>query len=121
MNVISMVILAIQAMQRSLLFAANFLWNSSAHEFFRHWIPLVSIQHFVCFLCSFARMVGCRCLVGCAETCLFMIFLLFLTGTHYHFIREIPMLACYEVRTSIAAWDQKWVRKYHYYELLVRN
>ena len=26
MNVISMVILAIQAMQRSLLFAANFLW-----------------------------------------------------------------------------------------------
>jgi hypothetical protein len=32
-----------------------------------------------------------------------------LSGTHYHFIREIPMLASYEVRTSIAAWDQKWL------------
>jgi len=32
-----------------------------------------------------------------------------LSGTHYHFIREIPMLASYEVRTSIAAWDQKWI------------
>ncbi|KAF8805000.1 hypothetical protein BYT27DRAFT_7142973 [Phlegmacium glaucopus] len=32
-----------------------------------------------------------------------------LAATHYHFIREIPILATYEVRTSIAAWDQKWV------------
>ena len=50
-----------------------------------------------------------------------MIFLFFLKGTHYHFIREIPMLACYEVRTSIAAWDQKWVRQTHYSELFVGN
>jgi len=32
-----------------------------------------------------------------------------LAVTHYHFIREIPMLAFYEVRTSVAAWDQKWL------------
>jgi len=32
-----------------------------------------------------------------------------LSGMHYHFIREIPMLASYEVRTSVAAWDQKWL------------
>lgn len=30
-------------------------------------------------------------------------------ATHYHFIREVPILSSYEVRTSIAAWDQKWV------------
>lgn len=33
-----------------------------------------------------------------------------LAGTHYHFIREIPMLKAYEARTSIVAWEQKWVR-----------
>jgi len=32
-----------------------------------------------------------------------------LAATHYHFIREIPMLAAYQVRTSIAAWDHKWL------------
>ncbi|KAF9481058.1 hypothetical protein BDN70DRAFT_876793 [Pholiota conissans] len=32
-----------------------------------------------------------------------------LAATHYHFINEIPMLSSYEVRTSIAAWDQKWL------------
>lgn len=32
-----------------------------------------------------------------------------LGATHYHFIREIPIFARYEVRISIAAWDQKWV------------
>ncbi|KAI6143375.1 hypothetical protein BKA82DRAFT_4185482 [Pisolithus tinctorius] len=32
-----------------------------------------------------------------------------LGATHYHFIREIPMFARYEVRISIAAWDQKWL------------
>jgi len=32
-----------------------------------------------------------------------------LAATHYHFIREIPMLSSYEVRTSLAAWDQKWL------------
>ena len=47
--------------------------------------------------------------------------LIFFKGTHYHFIREIPMLSCYEVRTSIAAWDQKWVRQPHYSELFVGN
>ena len=47
--------------------------------------------------------------------------LIFFKGTHYHFIREIPMLASYEVRTSIATWDQKWVRQSHCSELLVGN
>ncbi|KAF4623032.1 hypothetical protein D9613_002370 [Agrocybe pediades] len=32
-----------------------------------------------------------------------------LAGTHYHFIKEIPMLTSYEIRTSIVAWDRKWV------------
>ncbi|KAJ7846601.1 hypothetical protein B0H14DRAFT_2357500 [Mycena olivaceomarginata] len=32
-----------------------------------------------------------------------------LAATHFHFIREIPMLSTYEVRTSIGAWDGKWV------------
>ncbi|KAJ7469063.1 hypothetical protein FB451DRAFT_1560118 [Mycena latifolia] len=32
-----------------------------------------------------------------------------LAATHYHFIREIPMLSRYEVRTSIGAWDDKWI------------
>ncbi|KIM37735.1 hypothetical protein M413DRAFT_448252 [Hebeloma cylindrosporum] len=32
-----------------------------------------------------------------------------LAATHYHFIREVPILSSYEVRTSIAAWDQKWL------------
>ena len=34
----------------------------------------------------------------------------FLTGTHFHFIREIPILAFYEVRSQIVGWDHKWVR-----------
>ncbi|KIK91758.1 hypothetical protein PAXRUDRAFT_830552 [Paxillus rubicundulus Ve08.2h10] len=32
-----------------------------------------------------------------------------LAATHYHFIREIPPLATYEVRSSIASWDNKWI------------
>ncbi|KAF8837537.1 hypothetical protein BDN67DRAFT_972879 [Paxillus ammoniavirescens] len=32
-----------------------------------------------------------------------------LGATHYHFIREIPPLATYEVRSSIASWDNKWI------------
>ncbi|KAJ7438948.1 hypothetical protein B0H11DRAFT_2103477 [Mycena galericulata] len=32
-----------------------------------------------------------------------------LAATHYHFIREIPLFARYEVRTNIGAWDGKWV------------
>lgn len=32
-----------------------------------------------------------------------------LGGTHYNFLREIPILSRYEVRVSIAAWDNKWV------------
>ena len=35
---------------------------------------------------------------------------LWLTGTHFHFIREIPMFARYEVRSQIVGWDHKWVR-----------
>ncbi|KAJ7469156.1 hypothetical protein FB451DRAFT_1400716 [Mycena latifolia] len=31
-----------------------------------------------------------------------------LAATHYHFIREIPMLSRYEVRAPIGAWDDKW-------------
>ena len=31
------------------------------------------------------------------------------SATHYHFIREIPLFARYEVRISIASWDDKWV------------
>ncbi|KAJ6552160.1 hypothetical protein B0H10DRAFT_2180932 [Mycena sp. CBHHK59/15] len=32
-----------------------------------------------------------------------------LAATHYHFIREIPMLSKYEIRASIGAWDEKWI------------
>ncbi|RDB18170.1 hypothetical protein Hypma_000487 [Hypsizygus marmoreus] len=32
-----------------------------------------------------------------------------LAATHYHFIREVPMLAQYEVRVSSGAWDHKWL------------
>ncbi|KAJ7692548.1 hypothetical protein B0H17DRAFT_982075, partial [Mycena rosella] len=32
-----------------------------------------------------------------------------LAATHYHFIREIPMFAPYEVRASVGAWDDKWI------------
>ncbi|KAF9458260.1 hypothetical protein BDZ94DRAFT_1284916 [Collybia nuda] len=32
-----------------------------------------------------------------------------LAATHYNFIREIPILAQYEVRVSIGTWDQKWL------------
>ncbi|KAG2006297.1 hypothetical protein CC2G_002621 [Coprinopsis cinerea AmutBmut pab1-1] len=31
-----------------------------------------------------------------------------LAATQYHFICEIPILASYEVRTSLGAWDGKW-------------
>ncbi|KAF9235417.1 hypothetical protein BU15DRAFT_78001 [Melanogaster broomeanus] len=30
-------------------------------------------------------------------------------STYYHFLREIPLFASYEVRLSIGAWDQKWM------------
>ncbi|EGN91776.1 hypothetical protein SERLA73DRAFT_192050 [Serpula lacrymans var. lacrymans S7.3] len=32
-----------------------------------------------------------------------------LGATHYHFIREIPMFARYEVRVTIGGWDNKWI------------
>ncbi|KAG6833961.1 hypothetical protein H0H87_007972 [Tephrocybe sp. NHM501043] len=32
-----------------------------------------------------------------------------LAATHYNFIREIPMLAPYEVRMTVGGWDQKWI------------
>ena len=32
-----------------------------------------------------------------------------LGSTHFHFIREIPMLSSYEIRTTIGAWDHKWM------------
>ncbi|TFY66282.1 hypothetical protein EVG20_g4805 [Dentipellis fragilis] len=31
-----------------------------------------------------------------------------LGGTHFQFIREVPMFAKYEVRMSVASWDNKW-------------
>ena len=34
----------------------------------------------------------------------------FQPATHFHFIHEIPMFKSYEIRTNLAAWDQKWVR-----------
>ncbi|KAI0267896.1 hypothetical protein BGY98DRAFT_1101856 [Russula aff. rugulosa BPL654] len=36
-----------------------------------------------------------------------------LAGTHFHFIREIPILARYEVRSQIVGWDQKWLYIVH--------
>ncbi|CAE6463598.1 unnamed protein product [Rhizoctonia solani] len=32
-----------------------------------------------------------------------------LGGAHYHYIREIPMNASYEIRVSIGGWDDKWI------------
>ncbi|CAE7091089.1 unnamed protein product [Rhizoctonia solani] len=32
-----------------------------------------------------------------------------LGGAHYHYIREIPMNASYEIRMSIGGWDEKWI------------
>ncbi|KAJ3862788.1 hypothetical protein EV359DRAFT_44441 [Lentinula novae-zelandiae] len=32
-----------------------------------------------------------------------------LAGTHFHFVREIPILAKYEVRVTLGAWDEKWI------------
>ncbi|KAF8060216.1 hypothetical protein FPV67DRAFT_1513845 [Lyophyllum atratum] len=32
-----------------------------------------------------------------------------LAATHYNFIREIPMLASYEVRLTVGTWDHKWL------------
>ncbi|PCH42824.1 hypothetical protein WOLCODRAFT_138078 [Wolfiporia cocos MD-104 SS10] len=32
-----------------------------------------------------------------------------LGGTHYNFLREIPILARYQVRLSIGSWDNKWI------------
>ena len=31
------------------------------------------------------------------------------SGTHYNFLREIPLLSRYEVRLRIASWDNKWI------------
>jgi len=31
-----------------------------------------------------------------------------LAGTHFHFIREIPMFVQYEIRSQIVGWDRKW-------------
>ncbi|KAJ4473015.1 hypothetical protein J3R30DRAFT_3296605 [Lentinula aciculospora] len=32
-----------------------------------------------------------------------------LAGTHFQFVREIPILAKYEVRVTLQAWDEKWI------------
>ncbi|KAJ3729497.1 hypothetical protein C8R42DRAFT_167126 [Lentinula raphanica] len=31
-----------------------------------------------------------------------------LSSTHFHFLKEIPLLSRYEIITSIGAWDEKW-------------
>jgi hypothetical protein len=36
-----------------------------------------------------------------------------LAGSHFQFLREIPMLARYEVRSQIAGWDHKWFYLVH--------
>jgi len=32
-----------------------------------------------------------------------------LGASHYKFIKEIPMMSSYEMRSSLVAWDQKWI------------
>ncbi|KAJ3769322.1 hypothetical protein FB446DRAFT_748488 [Lentinula raphanica] len=32
-----------------------------------------------------------------------------LASTHFHFIRELPVFAKYELRLTIGAWDEKWM------------
>ncbi|QRW11607.1 glycoside hydrolase family 61 protein [Ceratobasidium sp. AG-Ba] len=32
-----------------------------------------------------------------------------LGGAHYHYIREIPVNASYEIRVSIGGWEDKWI------------
>ncbi|KDR78068.1 hypothetical protein GALMADRAFT_245047 [Galerina marginata CBS 339.88] len=32
-----------------------------------------------------------------------------LAATNFYFIREIPILSSYEIRSSLASWDQKWI------------
>lgn len=34
---------------------------------------------------------------------------LFLGGSAFHFHKEIPIMAKYEVQTRLASWDDKWI------------
>ncbi|KAJ7247063.1 hypothetical protein C8J57DRAFT_1190237 [Mycena rebaudengoi] len=36
-----------------------------------------------------------------------------LAATHYHFLHEIPIFTRYEIRTTIGAWDDKWLWTIH--------
>jgi acyl-CoA thioesterase FadM len=36
-----------------------------------------------------------------------------LAATHFHFIREIPFFARYEIRSQIVGWDHKWLYIVH--------
>ncbi|KAF5392948.1 hypothetical protein D9757_001354 [Collybiopsis confluens] len=36
-----------------------------------------------------------------------------IASTHFHFVREIPMFAKYEVRAGIGAWDEKWASTFY--------
>lgn len=38
-----------------------------------------------------------------------------LAGADYSFIKEIPILARYEMRTAIGGWDHKWLYFVHYF------
>lgn len=52
--------------------------------------------------------------VNCALECFLAFFRdggwIALGGTNFNYIREIPIGAHYEVRSSIGSWDSKWVR-----------
>lgn len=32
-----------------------------------------------------------------------------IAGTHFHYIKEIPMLSKYHIKSTIICWDSKWV------------
>lgn len=53
--------------------------------------------------------------MNCALECFLALFRdggwIALGGTHFDYIREIPIGASYEVRSSFGSWDGKWVRR----------
>ena len=71
------------------------------------------MQAAVDYFYGFLRDGGWIALAGESSLHMHMSFVLNFTcqsATHYQFVREVPVLATYEVRLTILAWDQKWVR-----------
>lgn len=33
-----------------------------------------------------------------------------IAGTHYHYVKEIPILSSYSIKSNVICWDNKWVR-----------